>query len=268
MTQNRMLPTINKVMRSARSNASSQSGQVAVVVLLIMVVLLTIGLSIATRTTQEVFLSQQQAESSRVFNAAETGVEDALSQDFNSLSGTATDVATIDGVDVSYTITPSDTLETRLTEGLSAMVDLDQSVNGNLQILWARETPCNSKASLIFSVYYLTGGSTRVRHIPVGPPGCGSDNFGNATNVNINGYTLRYNLAVTNNDLFVRIKSVYNDTHIQVAGSGLPDQFYRVRSEASNTLGDEQRTIQVTRTLSVAPSIMDYAVYSGTSIVK
>ncbi len=266
MMPTRMLPTTRKF--SPLSERANQSGQVAVVVLLIMVVLLTIGLSIATRTTQEVFLSQQQSESSRVFNAAETGVEDALSQDFDSLSGAETDVATIDGVDVSYTITPSDVLETRLTEGLSAMVRLDNAVNGNLEVRWARENPCNEKASLIFSVYSYTSGRNRVRHIPVGPPGCGSDNFDNAQNSNSSGYTLRYNLSVNNNDLFVRIKAVYHDTHIRVAGNNMPDQFYRVRSEASNTFGDEQRTIQVTRTLPVAPSIMDYAVYSGAALVK
>lgn len=248
--------------------ATAQSGQVAVVVLLIMVVLLTIGLSIATRTTQEIFLSQQEAESSRVFNAAETGVEDALSQDFESLSGSYADtVTTVDDVTVNYTISPSSTLETRITEGLSAMVNLEQAVSGDLTVLWARESACNSRASLIFSVYYLSGGVVRVRHVAAGP-NCRSDGFQVASNINIDGYTLRYALPVTTNDLFVRIKAVYNDTHFRVTGTNLPDQFYQVRSEASNDLGDEQRTIQVTRTLSVAPSIMDYAVYSGSTILK
>ncbi|MFZ1721441.1 MAG: hypothetical protein WAU07_02965 [Microgenomates group bacterium] len=263
-----MLPKIQPKQSSFLEN-SSQSGQVAVVVLLIMVVLLTIGLSIATRTTQEVFLSQQQAESSRVFNAAETGVEDALSQDFEALTGSVTNVTTIDGVDVNYTISASDTLETRLTEGLSAMVDLNQSVSGNLTVRWARETPCNDKASLIFSIYYMTGGRNRVRHVAVGPnSGCRSDGFTNGNPINVDGYTMGYNLPVTVNDRFVRIKAVYNDTHVSVSGNNLPDQFYNVRSEASNEQGDEQRTIQVTRTLSVAPSIMDYAVYSGASLLK
>ena len=52
----------------------SQSGQIAVIVFLIMAILLVVGLSLATRTSQEIELAGQQEDTTRVFNAAETGV--------------------------------------------------------------------------------------------------------------------------------------------------------------------------------------------------
>ena len=101
-----------------RDKKKTQSGQVAIVILLIMVVLLTVGLSLASRTTQELFLSQQESESARVFNAAEVGIEDALSQDFDAITGTVTlNPTTVSDVTTATTIQPVGTLETQLVQG-------------------------------------------------------------------------------------------------------------------------------------------------------
>src|SRR6185369_1704811 len=62
---------------------TTQSGQIGIIIILIMVVLLTVGLSLASRSTREVRLSQQEVESNRVFNVAEAGIEQALSSDFS-----------------------------------------------------------------------------------------------------------------------------------------------------------------------------------------
>jgi Tfp pilus assembly protein PilX len=254
-----------------RQASSSQSGQVAVVILLIMVVLLTVGLSLATRTTEELFLSQQQAESARVFNAAETGIEDALSQDFN----TTIDPRTfqVDGVDVSYTVTGQNTLQTRITEGMSAQVNLVGYI-GPVTVQWATEEDCNDRASLIATIFYDSGGTTQSRHIAFGPPTTcvnHNDNFLQGSNIST---TYKQQYVISAGDIpagsaFMRIKPVYADTNIRVTGGlGFPTQTHLVHSTATYGSGNEERSIEVTRTLPAGPSFMDYALYSGGSITQ
>ncbi|MDQ3008290.1 MAG: hypothetical protein M3Q81_01715, partial [bacterium] len=110
---------------------NQQAGQIGLIILLIMVVLLTAGLSLAARTTQELFLAQQSAESARVFNAAEAGIEQALNTSFNFEgevdSGTIQDIT---DTTVDYSVTKKYELETLLFEGVSVSVDTTGVQNG------------------------------------------------------------------------------------------------------------------------------------------
>lgn len=250
-------------------NNPSNSGQVAIVILLIMVVLLTVGLSLASRTTQEVFLSQQEAESARVFNAAEVGVEDALSQDFDSITSTVTlNPTTVSDVSTTTTIQPTDTLETQVVEGAAVHLDLNGvPVGSNVTVQWSRENGC--VASILMSTYYYdTLGDTKVIHDAFGPAGCRTDDFAEITSFLSSGYYYTNNITLQAGwtPLFARIRPVYADTALRVSGVSFPTQFYVIRSEADNTLGEENRTVEVGRTLSAAPSFMDYALYSGADI--
>lgn len=263
---------------------SSQSGQIAVIVLLLMVVLMTVGLSLASRTTQELFLSSQQAESTRVFNAAESGIEDALSQDFSEISGSVPFTGTVEDIEnaeVEYSIVGSSDLETMLAEGKSIMVNLsDENGNplnddGSVRISWWKnDANCNNDpASIIVSKYYLDGTETKADYYPVGP--CSGDAERNddfsTPPQGSDGYNYQYDVSIGGSEgvKFLRIKAVYNDTDIRIASStiNLPAQFYIVRSTATNTQGDETRTVEVKRTLSTAPSFMDYALYTPGSLV-
>lgn len=253
----------------------NQSGQVAIVILLIMVVLLTIGLSLASRTTQELFLSQQESESARVFNAAEVGVEDALSQDFDAISGTVQlNPSTVSNVTTSTTINPNDVLETQLVEGAAVHVDLGGYLDTEMEIDWARETDCDDIASLLVSIYYEDGAVTEVVHEAIGPErsvaGCTdlNDDFAVITGDDAP-YSLSTSVTIPSNPLFARVRAVYNDTSIRVTGtpaSDFPTQFYVIRSAANTDVGEESRTVEVGRTLSGAPSFMDYSLYSGADV--
>lgn len=257
----------------------AQAGQIGVIVLLIMVVLLTIGLSIAARTTQELFLSQQNAESSRVFNAAEAGIEEALSSQLNfqgqELTGT---LNSVNNVAVDYSVLKVNVLETKLFQGVSVMTTLEPvgySDGQRVQIDWSKTTACgaNGAASLLVSIYSEVSGETRMRQEALG--GCDhNDGFITANTVDVNGYRRQSFITLRNNgteqDLFIRIKPLYNDTDIRVSGDGwqLPVQYYNIRSEARNQQGNETRIVEVNRTLPTAPSIMDFALYSGNTLVK
>lgn len=61
-----------------RKNIRYSRGQVILIILLVTVVGLTIGLSLVSRTIQDVKTSSQIAESQKAFSAAEAGIEAAL----------------------------------------------------------------------------------------------------------------------------------------------------------------------------------------------
>src|SRR5690349_3201017 len=85
-----------------------ERGQILLIVVLVMTVALTIGLSVATRTINNIRTSTDEENSQRAFSAAEAGIEQAL-QNSTASSGTfanntssyQTSIATVAGLDVS-----------------------------------------------------------------------------------------------------------------------------------------------------------------------
>jgi Tfp pilus assembly protein PilX len=248
----------------------SQRGQTGVIILLIMAGMLTVGLSLATRTTEEVLVTEQSKESTRIFNAAEAGIEEALSSDLNVLTdGT---IPGIEGVDVSYTVNKVNRLETQLFEGVTVSADVTGVTTGQeLRVDWSTITDCASDepASLILTILSDEGGLTKSRYIPLAA--CdNSDGFTLASTINENNMRRRYDVPLVTGDFMVRVKPIYNNTQVRIAGKGfdLPVQYFSVRSQAQSTIGNETRSVEVNRTLSAAPSVMDYVLYSGSTLVK
>lgn len=248
---------------------SHPSGQVAIVILLIMVVLLTVGLSLASRTTQELFLSQQESESARVFNAAEVGLEDALSYDFDTVGagGVTLNPDTVTDVNINTSIQPVNTLETQIVEGAAVHLNLQGASSGTFTVNWARESSCSPAASLLISIYYDDAGTTKVVHEAISPGDCRADEFAEINTAGSDGYYRQADITLPSNPLFARIRAVYNDTALRVTGTGLT-QSYTIRSQADTQVGNETRTIEVGRSLSGAPSFMDYSLYSGAGITQ
>jgi len=150
-------------------------------------------------------------------------------------------------------------------------VDVTGAGDGDfLQIDWSHDTDCLTDiASIIASVYYDGAGITQARYYPLG--GCDrSDGFDLGGVIDENGYKRRYNLPLLAGDFLVRIKPVYNDTHVKISSSDftMSAQYYSVRSEATSENSNEARIVEVNRSLSSAPSIFDYAIYSGNSLTK
>lgn len=285
-----MYPLARVRRRFARRTTSrtAESGQVAVVILLVTIVLMTLGVSVITRTTQELRVTQQDAESSRVFNAAEAGVEDALSQDFSSITQPTTitpDVGVAD-TDVSYTISPVNQLVADVKEGEVATVNIDGFTGNNVLIYWGKESTACNNASIIISAYYApSADDTRlaVRHETIAPSSCArGDGFTSASNGS-QGYHSLYTINLGNGAggwglranpserRFIRIRPVYADTSVMVSGQNLaplPVQQHVIRSTGSNTAGGEKRVIEVQRKNTSLPGILDFALYSGGDILK
>ena len=247
-----------------------QSGQAGLIILLLTVVVLTVGISVASRSTTDVKLSRQEEESNRAYNAAEAGVEQALSQNLNFPGEIYSGTTSVDSnINVNYSIQKINILETRLFQGLSAQADVTGVGAGQgITIQWAKEPNCAANPSaLLFTIFRRSGGNITARNGAITPCNRG-DGYTLVGAVGTNGYLRQATIPLGSGDIFVRIKPVYNDTHIRVSGSGwnLPTQYYKVRSVADNQQGDESRAVEVNRTKPVAPSLFDYVVFSGNTI--
>jgi len=252
----------------------NQSGQIGLVVILIMVVVLTIGLSVASRSSQEVEISSQDENSTRVFNSAESGIEEALS---SILTAEETGVTpgsggsgSSNGINNKHSIALSNSLETHLNEGVSAEVILTPNPSGTLNIKWSRENCSNNPAALLISVFSETS-PTLARHYGVNV-NCSTrtDNFEVASATTTAPYMGSYDLPIGTNDRFIRIKPLYNGTDIFIGSSSLVSEAqYNIVAQAQNASGSQETSaINAKRTLPTAPGFMDYTLVSGDTIIK
>lgn len=253
------------------AKVSSQSGQAGLVVMLLTVVLLTVGISVASRSTTDVTLSRQEEESNQVLNAAEAGIEQALSEDFNFAGSEKQGQINVDNKVVNYVVQKKTELKTQLFEGITAQVTLPSiASNQTLRVYWTKN--CDPEpASLLVTIYSNSGGTVSSRTLAYNPSCTNNPTGNNFINTSpSSGYRGLANVTVQPGDVYVRIKALYNNVdEILVTGSGalsLPEQYYTIRSTATNNVGTEQRAVEVNRTVPVSPTFMDYAIYSGTTI--
>ena len=234
-----------------------QQGQAVLIVLLVAALALGFGLSIISRSTTDVKISEQEDQASRAFNAAEAGIENALGSLSSLVIGDDYNL-TVDDVRVTYSVNGEDFLEGVYSENDIATVVLDGA--DTLTIEWGES--CPGAASLLIAVIDSSNQLERY-----GWNACDlGDDFTYVADPGDDGYLRKKELAVAANSL-VRIRPVYNQATIRVSGDNLPVQAYGIDSQAqSPTL--ESKAIQVSRTVPAAPAIFDYVLFSGTNIVK
>lgn len=130
-----------------KKKLSFQEGQVLILVTLTMIVVLTVGLSIASRTITNLKISKQNEESQRAFQAAEAGIERTLKElvdQAETLSDTVTSFRTI------YTNTAASSL---LLNGGS---EVDQNIGIDV---WLSDYPDYSDPSRFIgnvTIYWAT----------------------------------------------------------------------------------------------------------------
>lgn len=254
-------------MKEKRDNL--QSGQIGLVVLLIMTTMLTVGIGAVSQSTRDLRITRQEVEASQVFNAAEAGIEAGLS-DIDSGAyggGTQTGSFAVDDIDVSYEIAESNVLDAQVLENQVAVVDTGylsgNSVAGeDLRITWGSGQSCPNKASIVVKVY-----NSNDESVWTGGYGCSGqgDEFADGSSGSIT-------LTLNDGDAFVRVRPVYFDTNMVIApnvgGSwSLPVQYHSITARASRPTSGETKVIQLDKTLETAPSVFDYALFSGTSLI-
>lgn len=262
----------------SNQSSSNQSGQVAVIVLLIVAVIATIGLSQLGRTTEDVLVSSQREESSRVFNAAEYGIEEALSDEDhfgNEANGSTYD---LDDLDVDVTITPEENeMETTVPEGESLEIDLaDLSGVRTLEVLWDRGSGdnCDLKASLMISVFQSSGTAYNYFVNPATNSCQKGEDFVDADFVDANvsgGYGSKFNFTVNgDSDKLIRITPLYASTDLKISGQGIV-MAHTIQSVSQTTDAEEggsaiQQKIEVQRLSPSSPSFMNFALFTNGKI--
>lgn len=228
------------------------------IVLLVAAVALGFGLSIISRSTTDVKISEQEDQASRAFNAAEAGIEAGLQ---NLAVGTYP-LPPVAGITGQYSVTGVNVLKLEtLSENDVATVVLGGA--NTLTVEWGEA--CPGTASLEIAVIDKDGNVKRD-----GINACtGYDNgLTDISTPGTDGYLRSRSVTVGVDDRLVRIRPIYSQTKLRVYGSiELPPQVYQVNSTAQATTL-ESKAINVTRTEPAAPAIFDYALFSGTNLVQ
>ncbi len=262
-----------------------EKGQAVLVVLLVMVVLLTLGLSVVSRSVTDVKISQQSQESARAFWTAQAGLEKAL------LAQGVIPLNTVDGV--SYAVT-------KTALGGSSIGQIDQGksfvywlVNhnpdgsigttfysgDNLTIYWGNSG--DSSALTASLVYKDTSGLFRSRKFAFDPSTTRSPNFSSpdlGTGHSFGGNIFAYKATISglssllpNYDkkpYFVNIKMLFNTT-AQPIGVQMGVDFvqgYCYESTATVNVSNIVRKLKECRTWPQTPEIFDYLLFSGEDI--
>lgn len=248
------------------------SGQIGLLLLVIMGVVVSLVLSIASRSLSDTVLSRQEKESSVAFSLAETGVEKALSA---LVANPNLSDEIIDG-DLKYKIENSSTYEMYVKELESAHLDMNGPVS--LTIQWVKNgdaaeniTTCNDVsggAPAAIEITAIKNNSTISRSYH-NSNGCalGSTNgFDDSTSSGGTVYRNQITYDVDGITDFLRIRPIYASTTLSVSGTGLPKQQYVINTQASG--GNAQKEIEVRRGLDAPASVFDFAVFAGGTIVK
>lgn len=263
-------------MNSMRKN----SGQVAVFVLLLTLLGLTVGLSVTSRTLQDLKQTAISDQSSRAFTAAEAGIEDALAKTLAVGSSTIN----VGGSNVNYVVSRSPvaayTPEGSVAKDDVIEIDLRTYTGSTLTINWtkkndAHEDPANlcnegsftAPAALMLSFYTFDGSNYGVKKLAYNASRCGTlgtlNNFLTANNSANVDYLSGVTVAYTSDMKVLRIRPIYNDASITVTGNAnLPAQGYTIKSTAQTT-GQVSRAVEVTRTNTALPPFFDYVLYTG-----
>lgn len=269
-----------------------QSGQIVLITLLVLSIAATVALSLIARTTTDVTISSQVEESSRAFNAAEAGIEEALKTGLSSpgtqvltpgVSYTVT-VATIGGAAGIYTVprrTPRASTETVWLVNHNPDGSLDETPTftaPSVSICFSQET---TTPAVVATILYKRGASYFVAKGAYDPDAvrAGTNNFSGVTALSGGcGTPTMYLQTITFADfgidpaadtvLMLRLRPVYADTQIAVDASiPLPLQGNRIESLGTTETG-VTRDIIVYQQYRSAPTIFDAALYSQNTLSK
>jgi len=253
-----------------------QSGQVGIITLLIMAVVLTVAISLSQRTMQEQDIAFIQDESTRVFNAAESGVEQALFNIRETEKGEegSLEPFSLDDIDVAANVDESSVVDISINSGRVIQVPLAQ-VGGNITVSWwDKSDNCDSSnppAAMIISVL----SNTEAIHHGYDP--CQRQSEDNFEEIEQDfhqqgdiDYYYRRTISVSDDDILLRVKPVYNHAKVYISGPAIGDEIvqYNIQSGAYSDPQDIARTLEVKRSALNAPGFMDFTLVSGNDLTK
>lgn len=278
-------------------NLKNQSGQILLITLLVLAFAVTVAISVISRSTTDVSISNQQEDSAKAFSAAEAGIEEGMrtSQDIGVTTLTAgtqykVDVINVGGAAGIYTfpsLTDNEITETLWLANHNADGSLDVDTKafvpatGTIDICWNK--PGADVPAVVMTILYKRGTSYLVAKEGFDPTAgrratnyflaptsatkgaeCGTGDYRNR--VRLSDYGI--NLA-TDNLLMLRLRPVYTATEfsIDAGGTVLPLQGKTVTSTGTTSSG-ATRKIVVVQQFSSLETFFDAALYSQTSLTK
>ena len=256
----------------------SDCGQVLLITLLVLVVALTAGLSLVARTVTDISISEKESASSKAFEAAEAGVEEALQaiEAGRSVPGSLSLAPGGEGAEVSIGVSePTGELANReiysgeaTTFWLNSFLlngedfpnsDITYSSN-NVKICWS------GSDNIETAIYYYQSGEGKVeRRYLLG--GSDSDCSGLSLDKGVTVSSLPGGASDRNKFINVRFYGNADETiTVAMIGTDLPRQGNLITSGAA--VGDVARKITVFQGWPVPPSFFDFALFSGGSLSK
>lgn len=266
-------------------NKSYASGQVGLLLLIIVGLVIGLVLSIASRSLTDTVLSRQEMENTAAFSLAESGIETALlklTQGTTNLSWTDLPPESSGVFDGNYAITSSNSFEMYVKEGEGIEIDLTAFPGVSLSVNWSKDNvpfedpTCtgsegsgNSPAALGLTVVESADTVRRAFYNPnvanLGLCGLSSNGFSNSSSGS-GGLMSSTTVTKQAGDQVLRVVPIYNGATVRISGVGLTEAMFRVQSVAKG--GDVQKEIEVKRSREAAGSVFDYALFSGSTIVK
>ncbi|KKU87884.1 MAG: hypothetical protein UY18_C0024G0008 [Microgenomates group bacterium GW2011_GWF2_47_9] len=251
-------------------------GQVGLILLVVMGIVISIVLSIASRSLTDLVLSRQEKENSTTFALAEAGVEKALQaiSEGGVMSGPLSDSTSF--VTGEFNVNALSSFELYVNEGQQAELDLTGYVANTISVYWTRtgdpsenlsscvEGSETAPAALEVVMVNTAGVVTRAYYNPYDGGSCNlSTNGFTASLTGGATYRSRANITLPNPGSMakLRLKPLYNGATISASGTNLDTQLYLVQSEAEG--GSAKKEIEVRRTLDSGGSIFDYSLFSG-----
>lgn len=272
-----------------------QRGQVLVLILLIVLIGLTIGLSITSRTLQDLRSTSVTDQSSRAFSAAEAGIEEALKSGLSSGTGAFSDnkssfsyqAVAVGGGTVPFLfpdkIVKDNTQQIWLIEHDTSgnLVESPIYNGGTINVCWGDSTAMNDSTPAIeIGVVYKSGSSYGIAKGAYDPWSSRRSNNGfgaDDTGVNNCQKGLAFKKAVNFSSLGVpggvilealRLRLLYNATPISLAvepvGASLPSQGKVISSRGQSDAGII-RKVEVYKSWPSMPALFDYVLFSGST---
>lgn len=277
--------------------SKNKSGQALLIVVLVMAVMLTVTLSVVSRSITDVSVSTREGESLRAFSAAEAGIEEVLVQNLG-VGQSVSDTVETGEIPVTYDVTvtgfPESTNEYNYPQevaigDVATVWFMDHDADGNLicpscftgpqaELCWGK-TVASQTPAVEVSLIYEQGGTYHVARKVYDPssgrtPGSISPTGGTCSIGDIEyqySQRLRFNpdfgFNPTSSDplVMMRVRFLYNsDTTqilgVQTIGGNLPQQGKRIESLGSS--GDQARKVEVYELYPSLPTIFDSAVFS------
>jgi len=275
-------------------NKNNQNGQAVLIVLLIMTVILTIGLSVVSRSVTDIKISQQTQEAARAFWVAQAGLEKAIKANAGISSDSLNDIdytvskATLGGgnefvfpekVKANETVT----LWFVGHDESTGLIDTGVSFKDKITLYWGNESeagvPSESTPALEATLVYNKGGFKNM-HYTYDPFANRSvkTNFTPAVTTGspftVSGQNFKYSSDVIDlkdygTPYFLRLRLLFNPSP-QVLGvlasSSLPNQGNCFESSATVSESGIVRKLKQCQFWLVSPNIFDYVLFSGGGI--